>query len=232
MRAENSPLSLAAQDDHNHPKLRFLIKLGEQLHRRGWMLGTSGSLSFCETRDPLTIVITVSGADKGALELETFIKVTDRDNIFATLGDPKASSEAFFKGDARPSGESLVHRAIYLAIPSATAVVHTHSVWSTLCSQLVAPGGALRMEGLEMLKGIGHWEESPLEIPVVANARHIPTLADLVKRAASNSPQVPGVLVEGHGIYLWGQDLLRAKKHAEIFEFLFEHEIRRRSLKG
>ncbi|MBH23302.1 MAG: methylthioribulose 1-phosphate dehydratase [Myxococcales bacterium] len=223
------PIVPAIHDAHLLPALESMVRYAEQFHRRGWLLGTSGSLSVCHGRAPLKMTITVSGKDKGALTPWDFLTVTDQRKVFAALADPKASSEAYYKGDARPSGETLVHKAVYDAVPDAQAICHTHSVAGTLCSQLVAPGESLVMSGLEMLKGLGHWEETPLPIPVVYNDRDIPALAELVKQAALTS-SAPGVLVAGHGIYVWGPDLERAKRHTEIFEFLFEYEVRRRAV--
>jgi len=35
------------------------------------------------------------------------------------------------------------------------------------------------------------------------------------------------VLVAGHGLYTWGQDLAEARRHLEVLEFLFEVALRR-----
>ncbi len=203
---------------------------------RGWMLGTSGSLSARTSppEAPLSLLITVSGKDKGMLEPEDLLLVEDDGEVFDTLGDPRASSEAFYAGQPRPSGEVLVHREVLERFRMergarfAGAVCHTHSVACTLCTLLVQPGQTLALPPVEMLKGLGHWEESPLEIPVVANARDIPHLAALVGEAAR--PEVPGVLVAGHGIYAWGPDAMRARRNLETFEFLFDLILQARRL--
>ncbi|MEL7265147.1 MAG: class II aldolase/adducin family protein, partial [Planctomycetota bacterium] len=31
-----------------------------------------------------------------------------------------------------------------------------------------------------------------------------------------------GFLIRGHGLYTWGRDLFAARRHVEIFEFLFD----------
>lgn len=224
-----SPIAPAIHNPQLLPDLELMVQHAKQFHRRGWLLGTSGSLSMRHEHPRLKMTITVSGKDKGALTPRDFLTITDQHDVFATLSDPKASSEAYYKGDARPSGETLVHKAVYDVIPDAGAICHTHSVEGTLCSQLVAPGESVVMRDLEMLKGLGHWEGTPLAIPVVTNDRNIPGLAALVGQAATDSA-APGVLVAGHGIYVWGPDLERAKRHTEIFEFLFAYEIKRRTL--
>ena len=203
-----------------------LAEMSRAFYLRGWMLGTSGSVSARTGADPLSMVVTVSGKDKGALCSADLLHVVDDGKIFNTLGDPKASSESFYEGRPRPSGETLVHEAIYRRFESAGAVTHVHTVDNTLCSELAARG-ELVFEGLEMLKGIGCWRgDEQVRVPVVENALEIPRLGELVFEAADAA--VPGVLVRGHGIYVWGPDITRAKRHTEIFEFLFSHAIKAR----
>lgn len=207
--------------------LDTLARHAARMDAMGWMLGTSGSLSAKLGQDPLSVAITVSGKGKGELERRDFLQVTDDGQVFASLSDPQASSLSLFQGQPRPSGESLVHEAIYRAIPEAGAVYHVHSVHGTLCSQLVEPGDHLLFQGLEMLKGLGRWEPgAQVRLPVVHNDPDIPGLAALVRQAAD--PAVPAVLVQGHGTYVWGQDPARALRHVEILEFLFSYEVQRR----
>lgn len=207
-----------------------LAEVGADFHRRGWMLGTSGSLSVraSDPDEPLNLFITVSGKDKGDLGGDDFLCVEDDGEIFQHLGDPKASSEALFRGDKRPSGEVLVHRAIYQTIPDAGAVFHTHSVFATLASLLPPDGQGLTLPAVEMLKGLGHWTGHAAVLPVIPNLPHIPELAEATARAAD--PDVPAVLVRGHGLYAWGPDRPRARRHVESLEFLFEFIIRARAL--
>lgn len=227
-------IAAAADQPALAPRLDRLIDAASALHRRGWMPATSGSVSV-RLRDPdaparLRMAITVSGRDKGDLTRADFLVVTDTDNVFDALADPRASSEALFEGRPTPSGETLVHRAVYEAVPEAQAVLHTHSIFGTLASQTVAPGSPLVLSGLELLKALGHWSDTaPLHVATVANAPHIPTLAALVGEAARGEV-APGVLVAKHGLYAWGPDLARAQRHVEALEFLFEHLVRARSL--
>ncbi len=234
MTTTHPPLQPCAAFPELLPRAAHLAQTAQQFHTRGWMLGTSGSLSLRLHADPLRMLITVSGKDKGALVAEDFLSIEDDGQIFSTLADPKQSSESFYQGVARPSGETLVHEAIYRRVEAlrpggAGAVYHVHTVDNTLCSQLVSPGETLLFQGLEMLKGIGQWTPgTSVEVPVVYNFPDIPELSRAVAQALC--PKVPGVLVQGHGIYVWGPDPMRAKRHTEIFEFLFAWEIKRRML--
>ncbi len=214
------------QDAATAARANTLAEIAAHFYRFKWLLGTSGSLSCRQGSDPLEILITVSGQHKGELGVEDFLSVTDDGEVFETLADPKASSESLFAGLPKPSGETLVHKAIYDKYPDAGAVFHVHSVPGTLCSQM---GDALEQAPLEMHKGLGRWTGAPISIPIVDNALHIPTLAALVADAAKE--EIPGVLVNGHGIYVWGPDIPRCRRHVEIFEFLFEYEVQKQMMR-
>ena len=41
-----------------------------------------------------------------------------------------------------------------------------------------------------------------------------------------------GLLIAGHGLYAWGEDLFSATRHLEIFEFLLEQRWRQLLLQG
>jgi methylthioribulose-1-phosphate dehydratase len=84
----------------------------------------------------------------------------------------------------------------------------------------------LEVRNLEMLKGIAgiRTHRSEVRIPVLANDQD---LARLSLRAAPHLGRAPaGLLIAGHGLYAWGQDLSEARRHLEILEFLLEQRWR------
>jgi methylthioribulose-1-phosphate dehydratase len=107
--------------------------------------------------------------------------------------------------------------------------LHTHSVWSTIVSELHANTGGLALEGYEMLKGLAgvsthrHREW----IPIVPNDQDMPRLAGVVRTALGDHPQAHAFLIERHGLYTWGETLADAERHVEILEFLIEASARR-----
>src|SRR5262245_37948840 len=119
-------------------------KLGELArgaYQRGWALGTSGNFSAVSAAEPLRLLITPSGVDKGAVPGGDMVEVDAGGGL---VGGPGAA-----KG--RPSAETSLHVAVVRA-RGAGAVSHTHSVWSTLLSDRAAAAGGLAIEGYEMLK--------------------------------------------------------------------------------
>ena len=186
-----------------------LAAIGREFHSRGWALGTSGNYSGVLRRQPLRLLITSSGLDKSTLSAKDFLEIDQHATIL--------------KGSGKPSAESFLHLAVVRA-RSAGCVLHTHSVWSTLLSQRYAAEGGLAISGYEMLKGLeGVKTHQHREwIPIFANDQDIPSLAAKVEAELSRDPASHGFLLAGHGLYTWGEDLAQARRHIEIFEFLFE----------
>ena len=201
-----------------------LRAIGREFHSRGWSLGTSSNYSVVAGRSPLELLITVSGKDKSALGRDDFVRVS-------ADGSPCDGS------GRKSSAETLLHCLIAELIPSAGAILHTHSVWSTLLSSTDLHRQAVRIEGFEMLKGLDgiSTHQTAEEVPVFANAQDMPELAARVRQrftaADWSNPRPPfhGFLLSGHGLYTWGRDLAEARRHIEIHEFLFEVVARGRS---
>jgi len=113
------------------------------------------------------------------------------------------------------------------------AVLHTHSVWSTILSEATADGGdSLTIEGLEMLKGLDGvgTHEHRERLPIVENTQDWTAAAPRIEAMLRENPGAHGFLIRGHGLYTWGRDLAEAKRQIEILEFLFEVMGRKRGM--
>jgi methylthioribulose-1-phosphate dehydratase len=199
-----------------------LIETGRDFHRRGWSLGTSSNYSVLLGREPLRLLITGSGYDKGRLTESQFVTV-DSDGIRQDPAEPK------------PSAETLLH-TLLARKRGAGAVLHTHSVWGTLLSEVAVEAGYLELKGYEMLKGLSGvlTHESTVRIAVVPNTQDIAGLATrLESRLSAGDPDLKhGFLMSGHGLYTWGASLAEARRHVEVLEFLFEVTGKRLSIPG
>lgn len=186
-----------------------LVAVGRGFYQRGWVLGTSGNFSVVACQEPLRLAITASGVDKGALETNQILQIDARGNVV--------------HGNGRPSAETLLHLMLVRA-RNAQAVLHTHSVWSTLLSERFASEGGLRLNGFEMLKGLeGIMTHEHNEwLPIVKNSQDMEALARLSEEHLKQHPEAHGFLIQGHGLYTWGSSLAVAKRHVEILEFLLE----------
>jgi methylthioribulose-1-phosphate dehydratase len=198
-----------------------LCRAGRRFDRRGWVLGTRGNFSAVLDREPLRLAVTPSGSFKGDLQAGQILEMDER------------AAPITGRAAARPSAEALLHVEIVRGC-GAGAVLHTHSIWSTVLSDLHAPAGGLAIEGYEMLKGLEgvSTHEHREWLPIVENDQDIPRLATIVRAMLSRSPHLHGFLLRRHGMYTWGADLRQAVRHVEILEFLMEAVGRRSQFTG
>ena len=193
-----------------------LSQIGKSFYQRGWLFGTSGNLSAVLSREPLRLAITATGLDKGALDPSQFLEID--------------AAARVLRGKGKPSAETGLHLAIVRA-RGAGAVLHTHSMWSTVLSDTFSMQGALELEGFEMLKGLsGVRTHDHREIlPIIENSQDIPALAEKTGALLQGNSATHGFLLRRHGLYTWGRDLAEAKRHVEVLEFLLEALGRSRS---
>jgi len=187
-----------------------LAAVARGFHARGWLLGTSGNLSAVVQREPLRIAMSASGVDKGELRPEQVLSIDEGARVVSHDG-------------GKPSDESLLHIRI-VKERGAGAVLHTHSVWNTILSDLYAADGGLKIEGYEMLKGLQgvRTHEHAEWLPIVENSQDMTTLADTIGETLNKHKAAHGFLLRRHGLYSWGDNLAQAKRHIEILEFLLE----------
>lgn len=192
-----------------------MAAIGRRFYARGWVLGTSGNFSAVVSRTPLRLAITSSSLPKGTLRASDILECDERGRVVSRSKTSKA----------KPSAETLLHVEI-VKRRGAGAVLHTHSVWSTMLSDAWAsgPDAALAIEGYEMLKGLaGVTSHEHREIvPIVDNDQDMPRLARRVGETLDRHPAAHAFLVRRHGLYTWGETLADAERHVEILEFLFE----------
>lgn len=205
------PLPLDAQET--------LCRLARLLGERGWLPATSGNLSLRLAAAPLQFVVTRSGADKQQLTSADLVVVDAKGQLM----QPHALGY-------RPSAEATVHGLLY-ETTQCGCVLHVHTLYNNLCSDLYYDVGAMPISGHELLKALGHWQlDAAIRVPIVDNYHDLSHLARAVADAAQTA--VPGVLVRNHGIYVWGDTPETAYRHLEAFEFLFAYDALRRSVRA
>ena len=186
-----------------------IVRIAHLFYSRGWSYATSGNYSARVGPDRL--LVTASGKDKGLLN--------DGDVLMMDL-DGRLQEPA----NDRPSAEAYLHCELYRSQPEIGAVLHTHSVHSTVISSLPDAKAPLSIDGYEMLKAFRgvtthlHAEQ----IPVFANDQDMKALAGRVLQYLEKNSGLHGFLIAGHGLYCWGTTISEALRHAEAFEFLFE----------
>jgi len=190
-----------------------LVDVGRQAFSLGWVPATSGN--FSARLDDERIAITVSGSHKGHLNTADIMLIDE---------------EGESLDDKQPSAETLLHTWLYQWSPDIHAVLHTHSMRSTVLSR-VADGEVL-LDGLEVLKAFDGIDthETELVIPVFPNDQDMTCLSRQVGEYLLQHPHVPGYLIAGHGLYTWGSSISTALRHLEAFEFLFDCALEMRRL--
>ncbi|MEH1788646.1 MAG: methylthioribulose 1-phosphate dehydratase [Nostoc sp.] len=196
-----------------------LITTARQFYQMGWMVGTSGNLS---ARMPDgSFWITASGRPKGHLTIDDFVRITldtckNEVNLASTQSNPQR----------QPSAETSIHAAIYRLFPKAQACYHVHSIESNLVCRYVT-NDALPLPPLEMLKGLGVWEENPqVTIPIFANYLEVSQIADeICDRLKSTIPQVSSLLIRNHGVTVWASSLENASNYLEVVDYIFRYMV-------
>ncbi len=194
-----------------------LAAIGRRFYARGWVLGTSGNFSAVISRRPFRLAITASSLPKGALRASDILECDEHGRAVTAR-----------RAKGKPSAETLLHVEIARR-RGAGAVLHTHSVWSTMLSDAWAPAAgrddaSIAIEGYEMLKGLAgvvSHEHREL-VPVVENDQDMRRLAARVGDVLERHPAAHAFVLRRHGLYTWGDTLDDAERHVEILEFLFE----------
>jgi len=123
----------------------------------------------------MRLVITLTGIDKSLLSADQFVQIDDR-------CDP-------VNGSSRPSAEAMLHILIFNML-AANAVLHTHSLRSTLLSELRASEGGISIKGYEMLKGLrGVKTHEHLKcLPIIENSQDMVALSESVNAQFAQNP--------------------------------------------
>ena len=75
---------------------------------------------------------------------------------------------------------------------------------------------------LEMIKGLkNHGYYDTLRIPIIPNTAHECELTESLSLAIQRFPNAPAVLVQRHGIYVWGDSWQQAKTQLECLDYLY-----------
>jgi methylthioribulose-1-phosphate dehydratase len=185
----------------------LICSLGRSFYSLGWVSGTGGGISV---RLGERVFMAPSGVQKEAMTPEMIFELDRRGEVV--------------DGPPRELGLAVSQcRPLFLAAydqRGAGAVIHSHSR-SALLATLIS-GETFRVTQLEMMKGIaGVGYHDVLEVPIIENTAHECDLAASLSAAIDAYPKAHAVLVRRHGVYVWGQDWVEAKRHAECYDYLF-----------
>ena len=194
----------------DHSPTQQLAEAGRAFYSRGWAVGTSGNFSVLLARRPLRICLTPAGNESGTFDETNFLEIDDDAEILQGFG--------------RPSDETLLHLSIYRLRPRARCILYSHSVWGTLLADRHHADGSIRLNGYEVLKGIGGvtTHEHIETIPIIENSQDHIAQSHVIENVLHESGNIHGIFIRKHGLFTWGETVAEARRHVEIFEHLFE----------
>ncbi len=185
-----------------------MIDIGKELHRRNWVPATGGNMSV--KLEDGRFLITRSGSHKGYMTSEDFLVIDIYGNVL--------------EGKGKPSAETLLHIMIYNAYPWAKAIMHVHSLFSTLISRLLDKEVVL--ENYELLKAFEgiNTHQTVLRVPIFENSQDMHQLYNLIYPQLTQDMRA--FILRSHGVYTWASSIERAYINLEALDFLFECELK------
>lgn len=181
-----------------------VLEANLQLPALGLVTFTWGNVSGIDRRQGL-MVIKPSGVD--------YEQLTAQDMVVVSLETGKR-----VEGHLNPSSDTPTHLELYRNFPEIGGVVHTHSSWATIFSQIGLGIPALGTTHADYFYG-----EIPCTRPMrpeeIRGAYELETGKVIVERFAQLDPnQIPAVLVYGHGPFAWGTSPSDAVHNAAVLE--------------
>lgn len=174
-----------------------------ELVRHGLVLFTWGNASAID-RDRQRVVIKPSGVAYENMRPSDMVVVDLQGQVL--------------EGNLKPSSDLPTHLVLYRKFPHIGSVVHTHSTWATIWAQAG--------RGIPAL-GTTHADYFFGEIPCTRSLRD-PEVAGQYEEETGNviaerfqdldASRIPGVLVNHHGPFAWGNNTAEAVHNAVVME--------------
>lgn len=202
----------------DHPA-NLICTLCRNFYNLGWVTGTGGGTSIARGTQ---IFIAPSGVQKELMQPS---------NIFVM----ERVSRAYLRKpmNLKPSACTPLFLAAFDR--GAGCCIHTHSQWAVLVTLLVerdayekgqkVEDSCFEIEKIEQIKGIpkgkgksgmlGYFDK--LRVPIIENTAHEEDLTASLELAMERYPDTYAVLVRRHGVYVWGDDVQKAKTQAERY---------------
>ena len=197
----------------------LLVELLGDFYRRGWVSGTGGGISG--PADGGGLLLAPTGVHKERIRPEEFFTVDPAN------GSVRVSPE---DPNLRPSECNSIF-CLAVRERGARSIVHSHALSAVLAGDLAGSADHVAIRDLEMLKGIrGVANRDVHLLPVIRNTPRESELVDQLTRVLADPrfASAYAVVVADHGAYIWGDDVWEAKRHTEVYHFLFEAVVARR----
>lgn len=189
-----------------------LAELIRHFYSLGWMRDNGGGMAaICDD----VIYSSPTSVQKEKLnEKELFVIDADTLHVLKQPANPASVPSATFG---------------LLAKTGSKCVIHTHSKYANLISQLVMDE-FFAISHQEMIQGIENRQTGKrldnidcVVVPIIESELNEKLLAPIILNTLEQYPQVSAVLVRGHGFFVFGSHSWQSTKlMLECYEYLFE----------
>lgn len=136
------------------------------------------------------------------------------------------------EGNLKPSSDTKTHVEIYRKFETAGGIVHTHSQWATIFSQIGEEIPALGTTHADYFYGSIPVTRPMTNIEIDSNYEENTGKVIVETFKKLSYKDIPSVLVHSHGPFSWGKDAFNAVHNAVVLEevaFMAWHSLIRRS---
>lgn len=180
-----------------------VLEANQLLPKYGLVTFTWGNVSEID-REREVVAIKPSGVPYGELNVEDIVLIDLEGKVL--------------EGDLKPSSDTPTHLVLYQNFPAIGGIVHTHSPWATSWAQ-----AGLSIPPL----GTTHADHFYGNIPCTRKLTDAEITGEYERETGNvivesfrerNPLYVPGVLVNEHGPFAWGENALKAVHNAVVLE--------------
>lgn len=230
--------------DLNNPEhpASLICELCRLFYDNNWVTGTGGGISIrdVEGQNPNLVYIAPSGIQKERLKpWEMFVVELPDEKLLRTPNDcPKELTKSY---KYKPSACTPLFMSCY-TMRDAGACIHTHSQNAVMATLLWGNHVEFKISHIEQIKALPQLEFNPktkkvekvgsmqyhdtLVLPIIENTPQEEDLTDSLQEAIRKYPGATAVLVRRHGIYVWGENVWKAKVYNEALDYLLELAVK------
>lgn len=122
------------------------------------------------------------------------------------------------EGALRPSSDLQTHLELYKAFPAIGGVTHTHSRWATIFSQAGVEIPALGTTHADVFYGAVPVTRKMTDTEIQGEYEKETGKVIVETFAGINPNDMPAVLVNSHGPFIWGKDAMKSVENAITLE--------------
>ncbi|ADH60124.1 class II aldolase/adducin family protein [Thermoanaerobacter mathranii subsp. mathranii str. A3] len=182
-----------------------VLEANLEIKNKGMVIYTWGNVSGIDRRQGL-VVIKASGVSYEEMTEDHMVVLDLEGNVI--------------EGRYRPSSDTPTHLALYKAFPEIGGITHTHSPWATAWAQASRDIPVYGTTHADYFYGTIPCTRAMKE-EEIKNDYEVQTgnlIIRTIKEKGLDPLKVPGVLVSGHGPFVWGKNPGEAVYNAVVLE--------------